>query len=67
MRGQDDQAETYFRRWLTLEPWQERAYCYLMLLLARTANAAPHWSIPTLPSSTGEGIKGGTFDRNNGD
>ena len=32
--GQDDQAEAHLRRWLELEPWQEEAHRYLMILLA---------------------------------
>jgi predicted ATPase/DNA-binding SARP family transcriptional activator len=35
LREQDALAQTYARRWLELEPWCERAHCYLMLLLAR--------------------------------
>ncbi|MEM7344349.1 MAG: protein kinase, partial [Chloroflexota bacterium] len=33
--GQDDQAQYYARRWLTLEPWSEAAHRHLMLVLAR--------------------------------
>lgn len=40
LRGQDNQAELYSRRWLELEPWQERAHRYLMILLARNDQRA---------------------------
>ncbi|MCB0164289.1 MAG: tetratricopeptide repeat protein [Anaerolineae bacterium] len=36
----DDQAETFARRWLELEPWQEQAHRYLMVLLARSGKRA---------------------------
>jgi WD40 repeat protein/DNA-binding SARP family transcriptional activator len=35
LHRQDEQAQHYARRWLELEPWQEDAHRYLMLLLAR--------------------------------
>lgn len=37
-RGQDDQAELCVRRWLEIEPWQEEAHRYLMILLTRNGN-----------------------------
>lgn len=37
---QDEPAQLYARRWLTLEPWQEQAHRYLMLLLARNGQRA---------------------------
>src|SRR5690606_37185598 len=38
LRHADEQALAYARRWLELEPWQERAHRSLMVLLARTGN-----------------------------
>src|SRR5262249_30077584 len=35
LHRQDDQAQACARRWIELEPWQEDAHRYLMLLLAR--------------------------------
>jgi predicted ATPase/DNA-binding SARP family transcriptional activator/Tfp pilus assembly protein PilF len=42
LRHQDDQACKYLERWLSLDPWQENARRYLMILLARNGqrNAA---------------------------
>ncbi len=36
LQRQDDQAQSYARRWLELEPWEEEAHRYLMVLLARS-------------------------------
>ncbi|MCB0210432.1 MAG: tetratricopeptide repeat protein [Anaerolineae bacterium] len=40
MHAADDQAETFARRWLALEPWQEQAHRHLMILLARNGKRA---------------------------
>ena len=36
----DDKAESFARRWLEVEPWQEEAHRYLMVLLARSGKRA---------------------------
>ena len=35
LRRQYNEAQSYVQRWLELEPWQEEAHRYMMILLAR--------------------------------
>jgi DNA-binding SARP family transcriptional activator len=35
LRHQYNEAQSYVKRWLELEPWQEEAHRYMMILLAR--------------------------------